>query len=331
MSKQRKSLVATAALAFSAIAVAAIIGLTSPAALAQSAAGKGKLKLGVVSWIGYGALYVAQEKKFFGGLEVELQRIEDPAVYNSAMIKGDIDGFCNSMDSYVLAAGSGVDAQVVYVFDESAGSDGIVVKPEIKSIADLKGRSVAVQPGWTGHFFLLYISKQSGLKSKDYKIINLDADKAGAAFMSGSLDAAVTWEPWLSQINRAGVGKLLVSSKDHPGIIIDGLELRTEVIKSRPEDVKALVGGLFKAVEFWQANRQEGNEIVAKNFSLSPQEVGDMIKGVRYLARNTNREYLKKNGRAEATIRIALDLWMQAGVMKKRPALLNPVTDRFVK
>lgn len=290
-----------------------------------------KLTIGVATWIGYGALYIAKERGFFGSTDIELKRIDDPAVYSAAMLRRDIDGFCASMDSFATAIGGGVTGRVVFLFDESAGADGVVVKPSIQTVQDLKGKKIAAQPGWPGHFFLLFLTKQEGLKRTDYSLINLDADKAGAAFLSGDLDAAVTWEPWLSKIRDSGSGKILVSSKQYPGLILDGLVIRPEILDSRPAAVRALINGTLQAIDYWKANPAEGNEIVARNFSLKPEEVGSMIQGVRYLDRKLNQEYLRKGGKAEETLNAAINIWVDDGQMKRPAPLQNPVTDLFVQ
>lgn len=289
------------------------------------------LTLGVATWIGYGSLYIAQDKDFFKGADITLRRIDDTAIYNSAMLRKEIDGFCNTLDSFAVAAGSGVEGRVVYCFDESAGADGLVAKPSITSFSDLKGRRIAAQTGWPGHFFLLYLMKQAGLGPADYVHVNLDSDKAGAAFMSGDLDAAVVWEPWLSKICTAGQGHLLTSSKEHPGIIVDALIMRPGVLSEKDKAVGILVNGCLQAVEYWRSHPEEGNEIVARHFSLSAEEVGEMVQGVKYLDRKANQEYLKPDGMAVRTLRMASDIWVEAGAIDKGPNLVNVVTDDYVR
>jgi len=289
------------------------------------------LKLGVATWIGYGPLYIAQEKDFFSEADVQLRRIDDTAVYNSAMLRGDIDGFCNTLDSFALAAAAGVEGRVIYCFDESAGADGLVAKPSIKSLGDLKGRRVAAQTGWPGHFFMLYLTKNAGLSPQDFTHINLDSDKAGSAFMSGELDAAVTWEPWLSKIRTTGEGHILASSQDHPGIIVDALIVRPSVLKEKEAAVQILVDGCAKAIEYWRAQPEEGNAIVAKHFGLSTEEVGDMVKGVRFLDKEANRDYLRQDGRCSETMRMASETWLEAGVIQQAPDVSDAVTDRYIQ
>ncbi len=290
-----------------------------------------KFRIGVPTWIGYGALYIGRDKGFFSGLDVELRRSDDSNVFNSAMLRGDLDGYCTTLDTFAIAASRNVPGKVVYLFDESAGADGIIARDGIKSLADLRGKTVAAQTGNPNHFFLLYLMSTANIAPSQYTHINLDADKAGAAFVSGKLDAAVTWEPWLSRAKEQGKGRLLVSSKDHPSIMVDALIAHPAVMKRRPEDVRSLVNGLTKAIEFWQASPAEANAIVGKYFSLSPEAVGDMVGGVRFLGADANRQYLAPQGQAASTLALALKIWREAKLIKTMPDLSSATTSDFVR
>ncbi|RYD03002.1 hypothetical protein N752_21570 [Desulforamulus aquiferis] len=84
--------------------------------------------------------------------------------------------------------------------DTSYGADGILAKQDIKTLEDLKGRSVALDVGTTSHFFLLSCLQKVGLSDKDITITPMGSSgDAGQAFVAGKIDAAVTWElawPW---------------------------------------------------------------------------------------------------------------------------------------
>ena len=309
-------------------AIGARIPFTSYIASAQTTA---TIRVGVPTWIGYGAVYIGREKGLFSGLNVEARRSDDSNVFNAAMLRGELDAYCTTLDTHVIAAAGGVPGKVVYLFDESAGADGILVKAGINSLADLKGKSIAAQTGFPNHFFLLHLMKSAGIGPSQYKHINLDSDKAGAAFVSGKLDAAVTWEPWLSQARDQGKGKLLATTREHPGVLVDALIANPVSLNRRASEMKALVSGLIKAVEFWKANPAEGNAIVGRHFSLAPEVVADMVTGVRFIDHETNRQYLAPNGRASQTMATAVGIWRDAKLIKKVPELSNAVSDELVK
>ena len=72
--------------------------------------------------------------------------------------------------------------------------------------------------------------------------------EAGAAFVAGRVDAAVTWEPWLSNGKKAPHGHLLVDSSQTPGLITDVLIFRQDVIEKRPREIQGVV-------DAWQQGR----------------------------------------------------------------------------
>ena len=59
------------------------------------------------------------------------------------------------------------------------------------------------------------------MTEKDVTYTNLTVPDAAAAFIAGKVDAAVIWQPWVSQIQREGKGKVIYSSADIPGLIPD--------------------------------------------------------------------------------------------------------------
>ena len=117
---------------------------------------------------------------------------------------------------------------VTAIVDESAGADGILVKNDINSIADLKGKTVGVSINQTSHYLLMQALETAGLTDADVDLVNMTSSDAGVSFTSGDLDAAVTWEPYLSNAVEQGVGKLIFSSKDAPGSILIKELLRSQ-------------------------------------------------------------------------------------------------------
>ena len=78
----------------------------------------------------------------------------------------------------------------------------------------------------------------------------MKAGDAGSAFVAGKVDAAVTWEPWLSKAKETPFGHVLLSSDKTPGIIVDSLAFKPDFLKKRGADVKKIVAAWNEAVEF---------------------------------------------------------------------------------
>ncbi len=294
---------------------------------------KTKLSITINSWIGWAPLYLAKEKGLLGSTDLEITRVEDTGARKTTMISGKVDGYASSVDNFALDSAQGVPGKIVLCFDESFGGDGIVSKKSIKEIKNLKGKQVAFQNGLPSHFLLLTILEKAGLSPADIKQVDLDADKAGAAFTSGKLDAAVTWEPWISKSAEMADGKILATTKDYPGLIVDTLVFRDDVIQTKRGAVKDVISAWFKALDYWKANKAESDAIMAKAYGLKVEEFTGMCEGVRFYDLAKNKEYF---GAADPTSQIykvfdsASALWMKADIIKAKKEPKAAIDGSFI-
>ena len=153
---------------------------------------------------------------------------------------------------------------------------------------------MAVQEGSVSQFFLNVLLRDAGLSEKDVRVVNMKPGEAGAAFVAGRVDAAVTWEPWLSNGKTAPHGHLLVDSSQTPGLITDVLVFRQDVIEKRPREIQGVVDAWHKAVAYWQKNPAESNEIMARavgEWLQDPRLFADVLTGVRFYDQLSNTRF----------------------------------------
>src|SRR4029077_3886 len=103
----------------------------------------------------------------------------------------------------------------------------------------------------------------AGLRTHSLQHISLSADDAGAAFAAGHLDAAVTWEPWLSKPKSSGIGYVLLTTRELP-IIEDVLFFQNDVLLNRRQDILKFLRACFRAVDYWKANAVDALQIISK-------------------------------------------------------------------
>ena len=116
------------------------------------------------------------------------------------------------MHNLALASlGQKIPLTSIYLLDTSNGADAIVAKKGIKSVKDLKGKKVAATDGEINHMMLIAALDRNGMTQDDIDFVNMNADDAGGAFVAGKLDAAVTWEPWVTKSKSAG-GNVIFTS-----------------------------------------------------------------------------------------------------------------------
>jgi len=296
------------------------------------------IKLGMSTWLGYAPLYLAKEKGFFQkrGLDVEVVVIESPADRRVAFAADKIQGFATTVDTHVMtaAAENPIPLKQVLALDDSHGGDGIVSKKEIKNIKDLKGKTVAAQLGaGASYFWLNYVLAQDGMKLSDLKAIDMKAGDAGSAFVAGKVDAAVTWEPWLSKAKETPFGHVLLASDKTPGIIVDSLAFKPDFLKKRGEDVKKIVAAWNEAVKFAADNPQEADAIMAKFTGQKPEEFTKEKTGVRFYGQKENKDYFgtaKSPGLLYKVTQRAADLWFELKLIKTKPKAADLIDGSFL-
>ncbi len=286
-----------------------------------------QIKLGMSTWLGYAPLYLAKEKGFFQkrGVDVDIVVIESPADRRAAFAADRIQGFATTVDTHVMtaAAENPIPVKQVLALDDSHGGDGMVAKKEIATVKDLKGKTVAAQLGaGASYFWLNYVLAQNGLKLSDIQAVDMKAGDAGAAFVAGKVDAAVTWEPWLSRAKGTPFGKVLISSDQTPGIIVDSLAFKPDFLKRRGDDVKKIVSAWFEAVQYAKDNPKDADAIMAKFTNQKPEEFTAEKGGVVFYGEKENKEYFgtpQKPGLLYQVTQRAADLWNELKFIKTKP------------
>jgi NitT/TauT family transport system substrate-binding protein len=301
-----------------------------------SEAGSQAFTLNVDTWVGYAPFWLAREKGFFQaeGLDVNIITMPDVGQRKASMIKGATDGIAETVDMLVLDREEGVPSIAVMEIDLSNGADGILTTDGIKTVEDLRGRAIAVQRNYASEALLNYLLKKHGLKPSDVQKIDTEGGAAGAAFVSGQVDVAVTFQPWLSKSKERRGGKILVSSADVPGVIVDILSIREQYLQQHPETVKKIMRSWFRALDFWKSNPAEANIIMARHYSSTAEEFSDLISGLTWPSFEENRTYFgtKQNpGHIYDVANTFVDIFLDTTQIKARPDMTRGIDEGSLK
>lgn len=304
-------------LGISALAIVATLGLFSPAMAAE------KLTIALSTWVGYGPLYVAKSEGFFEkeGLDVELVIMEDVKTRMPALAAGRIDVAATTVDAVLGFTSPERPLTYLFAVDDSRGGDGIVADKSITSIADLKGKTVAFTEGSVSQFFLSVLLKDAGMSLKDIKALNMTAGDAGAAFVARKVDAAVTWEPWLSRGKATDHGAVLVDSAAKPGLITDVMVTTEKTATERAAVMQGLYRAWSAAVEWQKTNEAGADEIMAKGVGgwlEDPAVFAETRAGIAFYDAAMNKSFMDPANADGilATITKAKALGEEAGLFK---------------
>lgn len=283
-----------------------------------------KVKIAISTWSGFGPLFIARDKGFFKkhGVDMDIEYIQGLAERKQALAGKKIDSLAITFDIVSQTASAGLPLKVVWALADSAGGDGILVKDGINSIQDLKGKNVAFDYGTAAHVFLTSVLDKAGMTEKDIKMVQMTGGDAGAAFVSGKIDAAVTWEPWLSKATKETKGKALVTSKDFPGLIVDTIAFHEDFAKANPEVVQGVVAAMKEAMEWYATNQDEGNKIMAQGLKISEQEMKENLQVVKLINYQDNVKMFgdaDKPGVFYTNMQKIIDLYYDKKIITSKP------------
>ncbi|MFT5630939.1 MAG: taurine transport system substrate-binding protein [Gammaproteobacteria bacterium] len=152
---------------------------------------------------------------------------------------------------------------------------------EIKSFADLEGKTLAAPFGSTTHYLLLQALADEGIDPASMKILDLRPNDIALAWSRGDIDAAWFWEPNLDKTVQDG-GNIFMTSgimekRGYPtwdvGIVMN------EFAETYPQYVEKFVAAECEGIDYWISNPAETAEIIAEELELPLADATRMMRG----------------------------------------------------
>jgi taurine transport system substrate-binding protein len=261
-------------------------------------------------------------EKAFPNSRVQWKTFESGRDVNMAMSTNALDlGLVDSIGASIGIVNQ-LPYRIYFIHSVIGDNEALVVKDNIRSLRDLKGKKIAVSFGSTTYFSLLAALEELGLKSNEVTILDMPPSDMLAAWQGDDIDAGFVGQPTLNKMVSAR-GSILVTAKDlyQKGVLTAEVGVaHKDFINTYPGAVKKYVALLDKAVQFYRDKPQEAAAIMAPELGLSPQSSLKAMKGLVWLksSEQANAEYL---GTAEKPGAFAQVLKDSAAFMKKYGAL----------
>jgi len=316
----------TFTLRFTLLAAAA---LACTAALAQET----KVGIGISGWTGFAPLTLAKEAGIFkkNGLDVTINKIPQKDRH-LAIASGAIQCAATTVETWIVWNANGVPTTQIFQLDKSFGADGMVVKPTIVRIADLKGKTVAADaPGTATYFTLAWMLKKNGLTLKDVTVVNLAPQAAANAMIAGTsgIDAAMTYEPFLSAVRaKPEAGKIIATTLDYP-MVMDTFGCTPKFLAENPKAAQALADSYFQALEMIKADPKKAFEIMGADVKQSAEAFEASQKYLRWQDKAANQKFFA--GEHAAFSKEAAELLLEAGIIKQLPDMSKLADTQFIK
>jgi NitT/TauT family transport system substrate-binding protein len=255
-------------------AAAALVLLTACGSSEDGGAEAGApttVRIGFSAWPGWFPWQVAQEQGLFAknGVTADLTYFDSYTDSLTALSTGNLDANSQTLNDTLSSVSGGARQTIVLVNDNSTGNDQIIARRGIDGVADLKGRTVAVEQGTVDHYLLLLALQKAGLSEKDITVKALLTDAAAAAFVAGQVDAVGAFAPFTTTALELAGSRAIATSADFPGAIPDHLVFDADFVEDHPKEVQAMVDTWFDTLAWINDNKDAAIAIMARKGGVS--------------------------------------------------------------
>ena len=291
-----------------------------------------EIALGMSGWTGFAPLTLADKAGIFkkNGLKVELKMIPQQS-RQLALASGAIQCAATTVETHVAWNANGVPIVQIFQMDKSYGADGLAVRNDVKTFADLKGKAIGVSPPGTAPYFgLAWMLNKNGMSMKDVKLVSLEPQAAAQAFVAGQNDAAMTYEPYLSIVRgKPEAGKILATTLDYP-MVMDTVGCAPSWLKANAKAAQALTDSYFEAVEMIRKDPAKSNELMGAAIKQTGEQFAASAAYLRWSDKAANQKFFAND--IAPFMKSAEAILLEAGVIRKAPDDLSALVDnRFIK
>ncbi|MEX2283751.1 MAG: phosphate ABC transporter substrate-binding/OmpA family protein [Gemmatimonadota bacterium] len=271
--------------------------------------------------------------------KLELVLIDDPIAMRDAYASGKVHIGWATLDMIPLFVeqlrkDSRTMPRVFQQIDWSNGGDGIVCRETVKSVVDLRDKTIVLAQNSPSHFFLLNTLISGGVQPADaeYKFTQ-DAFQAAAAFNADKrIACAVTWAPDIYNLAEARGNRMLVNTQTANKLIADVWFARADFAKDKPQIIEGLVRGIFESMEALKAQDAKAQvaRLLAAGYSIPEKDALSMLADAHSTNYAENREFfLNQNNPTnfERTWNTAYFLYRKIGSVSGNPVPFDQVMD----
>ena len=205
----------------------------------------------------------------------------------------------------------------------------MVARPEIRQLADLRGKVIGAETSALGALVLakvLNAGRTTGARRRNPPNAlegHLDA------WRSGRLDALVSYEPTAGRVLAAGAHRL-IDSRQFPETIFDVLAIRQDAIERHAGAIKTLIGGHFRGLRQLRHNPQDTAYRIGSHLGLPGDDALQAFHGLHLPGLAQNKSLLTANGRLAAVGRELSSLMLAGGLLSKTDDLHGLISDAYL-
>jgi NitT/TauT family transport system substrate-binding protein len=242
------------------------------------------------------------------------------------------------MEGFVDSSGQPRDSRIMpRIFqqvDWSNGGDGIVVRENIKTVADLRGKKIVLAQNSPSQYFALSMLVAGGVQPGEVEFTYTnDAFEAAAAFNANKeLAACVSWAPDIYTLSEQAGNRMLVDTTTANKLIADVWFARADFAKDHPDLIEGIVRGILDSVESLkdQAEQQKVSQWMSEGYAIPASECQAMLADAHWTNFAENRQFfLNQNNpaRFESVWKQAYYIYRSIRSVTHQPVPFDQVVD----
>ena len=280
--------------------------------------------------------------------KVELVLIDNPIAMRDAYAAGEVPIGWATLDMVPLFLESFVDPQgnprdsrimprVYQQVDFSNGGDGIVVRENVKTAADLRGKKLVLAQNSPSHYFALNMLVSGGVQPPEVQMIfTEDAFQAAAAFNADTakkeIAGCVSWAPDIYNLSKIKGNRMLVTTQEANRLIADVWFARADFARDHGPILEGIVRGIFDAMERLkeQPERKKVSELMAAGYNIPAADALSMLGDAHSTNWAENFQFFINENNPTNFERIwqrAYLLYRRIGSISHRPVPFDQVMD----
>jgi len=221
------------------------------------------------------AYIVAKEKKFYdemGLTNVNIVVLRGNAMNVQALMSGSVH-YSSAFGPSMQAMFRGEQIRVLLqIFNQIPF--GLITRPEIKRLEDLKGQKIAVTFGGSTYSVLQALFAKYGHDDKFAEYLNIpDNEGKAVALMQGRASAALMAPPTDRPLLKAGMKRLVYLGDEFKNVPFSALQAMAKHVQAEPDMTERMVKAVMKALYWIRANREGSIDIIMKNGRLDQRDV----------------------------------------------------------
>jgi taurine transport system substrate-binding protein len=286
------------------------------------------------AWLGHYSTYIAIKTGIFkkSGLDIQWQSFPTSSDRMSAVMSGNIDlAGTGVVSALALMSAGATQFKVVTTPNNFGRAEGVLVRPDVTSIAQLKGKKIGVTFASSCHVLILDLLKHAGLNpDRDVSLINLPAPNLVSAFQGNQIDVAVAWTPSFDRIKAMPGTSVLADDtafslyKEYnitPGP--DVLLATTKLIKEDPDAIKIFLQGVFEANAMLTNAPEEAAKVLLELTGLTQAEQVNTIKSTGWYSAEQQRSLLVAPGGFVTGMQKLAEMLVSLKQIDKAPTVRN--------